>query len=634
MATVVVEAHNNRIEDAETVTGWTNISGGGGIAVETDIVYQASGAASRKVSTSFIGRGFLDGSTWDFTAARRDHWIAKINVTNYSALQARSTPTLALRIGNSATVYYDFYPYGTPGSADGYPITGGWQFVAIDPSVASYRAATGGGGPTLTAIDYFGIVADLSAGSKAENVVIDAIDCGVGLHMTAGDGASADGTYDDFVSYDEGTASKRFGYVSTRGGIIYVLGGLFIGQSGDEVVSSTSNVAPVSAVTEFTDSGQTLVWQNGYMSTGFNRHVVDLATSGTVIDLDGITYISTGAKDNTWDGREPTSPTEDTRTEWETIGTTGTLTMDGCRLVNFSDVILTSAATLTGCDIQTETLTQGSADIEGDSIIRTTSVGDAATITNPTFGTATGINNTEFIQEGAGHAVQITGTTQTITLTNVTWTGYGANDTSSSAIEFTGTGPHTVNWSGGTAPTIQDNGQTVSVVNSVAVAVTCLDADDLTAISGARVIVTAASGGDLPFEDTVTIATSGTTATVTHTGHGLVSNDKVVIKGANEEELLGINQITVTGANTYTYTITSIGGDPGTGTITSTAVIIDEDTNISGVADNAAFPFTNNQPISGRARKSSASPYYKTSAITGTIDSTGFSTTIVMISDE
>lgn len=395
MATVVVLAHNNRIEDAETTTGWGNIGGGGGVAVEPDIVYQGSGAASRKVSTSLIGRDFLDGTTHDFTAARRKHWIAKVNATNYSALQARSTPTMNLRIGNSSTIYEEYYIFGNDPSDGGYPISGGWQILAIDPSVVGYQDASPGT-TTLTAIDYFGILADFSATAKAENLVIDAIDCGSGLHLTKGDGGSTPGTYQDFIDYDEGTVGKRFGYVTTKEGILYVTGGLFVGQSGDE----TTNAAPTSEITSFEDvTGKTIVLLNSYASTGFFRHVWDIATTGSVVTLGGHTYLSRGRANNDFERRYVT--TEDTRGVWEVIGTAGTLTATGIRLVNFASMTLTSGCTITDSDIQVDSLTQGSANLS-NSVLRVTAPGNTAMIDAPTFGTTTDLHDVEFVDGGPG----------------------------------------------------------------------------------------------------------------------------------------------------------------------------------------------------------------------------------------
>jgi len=61
----------------------------------------------------------------------------------------------------------------------------------------------------------------------------------------------------------------------------------------------------------------------------------------------------------------------------------------------------------------------------------------------------------------------------TVTLTNMTWTGYGADTTNDAAIDVTAaSGTTTINWSGGTAPTYKTAGATVVLVNTVNVTLT------------------------------------------------------------------------------------------------------------------------------------------------------------------
>jgi hypothetical protein len=71
------------------------------------------------------------------------------------------------------------------------------------------------------------------------------------------------------------------------------------------------------------------------------------------------------------------------------------------------------------------------------------------------------------------------------------------------------------------------------------------------------------------------------------------------------------------------------GGDLAVGTDIVSGV-----TDVNGQIVNAGFNYTNNQPVTGRTRKSTSSPLYKTGNIIGTILSGGFSTTVVMITDE
>lgn len=66
------------------------------------------------------------------------------------------------------------------------------------------------------------------------------------------------------------------------------------------------------------------------------------------------------------------------------------------------------------------------------------------------------------------------------------------------------------------------------------------------------------------------ITLSGTTATVSCTGHGLTDGDPALIAGANQTAYNGQKVITYVDANTYTFETTAGTTTPATGTITST----------------------------------------------------------------
>ena len=71
------------------------------------------------------------------------------------------------------------------------------------------------------------------------------------------------------------------------------------------------------------------------------------------------------------------------------------------------------------------------------------------------------------------------------------------------------------------------------------------------------------------------ITSSGTTATVTtSSAHGLVTDNRVTISGATEAQYNGVFKITVTGATTFTYTMSSSTTSPATGTPVYTVLSI------------------------------------------------------------
>ena len=156
-----------------------------------------------------------------------------------------------MKIGSGSGAYDSFYIFGS----DNYPAKGGWQILPISVSVAGYRDATTGS-PTRTGILYWSLLGDFTATSKSENVVIDAIDLGVGLCIVGGDGASADAELSDLVTFDEGTSGNRYGYITSEanGSVAFIIGTLAIGQTS----------AGTSTLTEWTERNESLgVAENG-----------------------------------------------------------------------------------------------------------------------------------------------------------------------------------------------------------------------------------------------------------------------------------------------------------------------------------------------------------------------------------
>lgn len=80
--------------------------------------------------------------------------------------------------------------------------------------------------------------------------------------------------------------------------------------------------------------------------------------------------------------------------------------------------------------------------------------------------------------------------------------------------------------------------------------------------------------------------------------------------------------------NARVYVTADAGGPAVNGTVICNLV-----TDVNGQV-SFTYPYVGSQPFTGRVRKSSASPLYKTSPISGSISSTGFSGTIFMVKDE
>jgi len=242
----------------------------------------------------------------------------------------------------------------------------------------------------------------------------------------------------------------------------------------------------------------------------------------------------------------------------------------------------------------------------------------------------------------AHHAIEMgTSSPTTMTLREITFSGFNASDAQNdSTLRFLRTtGTITVNLIGcsGNISIKKEAGATVVLVSDpVTLAVHVQDINTTAAISGARVwipVTSTASGR--PYNQTInSITRSGSIATITFAAaHNLATNDYLNISGCNQPEYNHTFQITSTGTDTLEVTVT---GTPasGSGTMVGTWVIINGTTNGSGDI-SASYTYSANQPISGRVRTATgAGPYYKTSPISGTVNSTsGLSVTVQMIPD-
>jgi hypothetical protein len=254
-------------------------------------------------------------------------------------------------------------------------------------------------------------------------------------------------------------------------------------------------------------------------------------------------------------------------------------------------------------------------------------------ITNPTI-----FSKCTFTGSGSsGHAIRLT-STGSFTLDTMVFNSFGANGSTSAAILNESGGLITITITGTTVVPTYKNisaATTVLIVNPVNITIVVKNlATPPVAIQNAIVLILAAAGGPMPYNITVTITNSGTTATVTHSSHGMNNGDKVQILGASLQANNGVFTIAYINVNSYSYTMGSTPGSNPTGTIKATYTALYGLTDVNGTITMSRV-FSSNQPITGRIRKSTGSPIYKTSSISDTVNSTtGFSTTILMVSDE
>jgi len=346
-----------------------------------------------------------------------------------------------------------------------------------------------------------------------------------------------------------------------------------------------------------------------------------------------------------------------------------TLNLYACTLSQMISALLTTTSTWRGCLIDDSgEVGAGGAIIDGCTFqnLRTATpisatyqirvINTTPTLTNNRFvNCATAIlwnrndvtdgklDGCTFISGGTGHAIEFgtstPGDPTELALNGITFSGYGAGGTTDAAI-YNNSGKHLIiNIVDGTTPTVR-NGSGASTtlnLNQVTTTITVKDLITGSPIEGAEVLVTASDGtGTMPFQKTIsTLTRSDSTATATtSSAHGLVDGKKALIKGATEPEYNGVYTLTVTGATTFTYTVSGAPVTPATGSPVVTGVVIHAATPASGIVTDTRFHALD-QPVTGRARKGTAIPYYRTGAISGTIDSaTNFAFIVQMIRDD
>lgn len=454
MATVT--PNNLRLDDAESITGWSGIGGGQGPSAEPSFPYQGGNLVNRKV-TSTGGLSYNPASdggvSRDMTLGAEAHWMVKAIVTDYAGLNGLAGAHV--RMGSSSTAYHQFVIAGTDSSVDSYdnyPPRGGLITVPVNPNVVGYRQTTSGS-PDLTAVDYFGLYVDFdNSSAKSENVGCDAIDLGTGLTLTG-----TGGSWADFVNEDEGVPNNRWGYASSiYGGAVNLFFGTF-----------TLNGA-------FFDTTSQNIWPDGLFASGF---------SGVVADLDNVSGNITDGSIHTSLG---TSSVEDTRADFTWQGTTHSGTASHT-LNNFRNYSLSSSTILSG-NIEVVSLVQGGGTIDG-ATIRCNSLASQAVMVDPSFNL---ISGTLFDQRGQGHAIEIT-TPGTYNLDQLNFIGFSADGTPGAAVFNNSGGAVTLNILGGATPTVRNSsGSTTTAANSVSVTFTNL-------VVGSRLYLIASSTvGNIP----------------------------------------------------------------------------------------------------------------------------------------
>ncbi len=608
---MAVPAYATDLTDITTsfTLNWNLITEGGGgqnaiTAPETDDFIQGTEAVSRNPFSSSIRGIAYDRAI--ITVASGDAVFIWWKADVAQALDTIAGGGVRLIMGSTLTAYRQYFVAGS----DTYAL-GGWRCNPLDPTNAGDLDR---GTPGTPDYDTFGVAFDVPATgpSKGFPFKIDMIRHGRDVEVTAGEIANP-ATWDLLAAHSDATA-RRWGIVQGTPTGAEVQGRVFWGTTTTAVYSRDANRSIV------------LLDTLGFVPTSFTGILVSNAST----DLEW-TNISILALDSANRG-------------FLQVDNNAAASFFGC---TFTDINTTAdGGTNSVWDGSTwrrcNAVTANGGSFLDCNVLESTVAADAGAFVYNVATNPDGVLDGMTFTQGANahHAIEFgTSSPLSMTLRDMTFTDFDADTTNGAALNILRTtGTVTITLVGTATPTFKSAGATVVfVTNPVTATVTTIEADG-TPVGSCRVFLYATSTtGTLPAQDSVTIANSGTTATVTHTGHGLATNDEVWIDGASLQANNGVFQITVTGVNTYTYTMASTPGASPTGTITSTFVFINGVSNASTGVISTTRSIPADQSVSGWARKSSAadSPKYRQGPIAGTISSSiDSSFNAVMIPDE
>jgi hypothetical protein len=611
--------------DGVSGASWSNTGGGTTAAYNPDAFVEGTESVGLKYANK-DGLAYVTlASTYSFaTSGNAENqfiyiWLNIQSNGQFDTIGA-TPPGLSIIAGTNAT---NFRRWTVAGDSNDNGWGSGWKCFVIDPTTAGESDQ---GTYSTSTINIIGLDINSDTSVRADSIFIDEITIASGLRVTGT--TTANDAWGEIKTWCVDTpGTRRFGFLDVREGIYYVKGKLYVGNG--------------TATTSFEDQGKIVKFETSeyYNGTSWVTAVPTDAYGIVLADGTGTTTFEDGIIVGTDNGRSGSTyiGNENQSVSFDASGLTNAssdVNLYGTTFTQFTGGIIGEAD---ANHAYLGVTFQGSAQFvpAGAPVIRNctfaeTSDADAALLWNGSID----IENCKFIANTTGAAIEVV-ETSTQDFDALTFSG-NTND----VLLNNGTPGTNINISksNGSNPTTYENAAgNTATVTFVGAAVTIevkATLPDGSVVQDARVRVSASDGtGPFPFNETVTISNTGTTASVTHTGHGMANGDKVMIKGASLAENNGIFAISNVATNSYDYTMGSTPGSSPTGTIKSTFVAVEGLTNASGIVTTSRV-YASAQPVTGYARKATSSPYYKPGPINGTISATtGFSFTAVLTPD-
>jgi hypothetical protein len=606
------------IDDAQAVGSYSATGGGaGGLADETDYFINGSQCISKAGFTATT-KGIIHDDVSAPTITSGDAVFIWARQANRNIIDTLANGGGQLIMGTSNANFDCWYVDGS--TVDG-SVLASWVTYAVDP-LATPDATVGSPGT----YDWFGfrwkILGSGSLKGQPNAVGVSRY----GRELTCIDGqAAAYANFDGAAVFDS-DSTRRWGILTPVQGGYWFHGAFVMGTTGTS--------------TDFRDSDRNiLVLDDVHAPSGFNEF--EIRNSSSNVEWTNIVISHLGTNTN------PSILTLNV----------GTFTGELCQFIDCSTTTFASTGscigtTWSGCD----RVNLNEADLSGSSfLVPSVAADEGAVFDDRTTTGAVSISELDFctftIGAASHHAIRFgANVDDDITLTGIEFTGFSSTaDATNATLRFDATtGTMNVNLVDCTVdgnPATTSNvgvddaaGITVTlVVDPKTTKITVTEADG-TLIENARVFLeTADNGGGsgFPYEAaTSTLTQAAGVATLTASAvHGLDTGDKVVVRGAAEEPYNSVVSITVTSTTVFTYAIDSGATTPAGGTPIFSYVPIQGLTSASGVIQSSkTWPAA--QSLKGYARKSSASPYFKQTAINITDAAGGTDLLVTLQSDE
>ena len=441
---------------AEPASTWT---AGRSPTTDTDFPIQSSNHASLTMNTTGkAGILCTNGSTGTWSSSNYMFgWIVWLAP---GAIAAEASGGLCMLVGSSTSAYKVFYIGGN--ASGSYPY-GGWQNFAVDPTKTADETIG-----TPTAYNIVGAGANVSSAvSKGNPLGFDVFRYGRGeLRVTAGDGTTP-ATFTGMAAAND-ASSARWGLFQAVPGTFRYKGKVILGYT--------------SACT-FVDANKNIVIDyQKYVNSDFNEIEIINASSNISWTNIALTSLSTVSLGNF------------------TVTDNATVLLDTCVFTDMGTFNFLSNTSTPGTVFRRCGQVIGAgADLSGAVFEGYVGTADtSALVWNVATDVATKLVGTTFeMGATATHAIEFgTSSPTSITLpAGLTFTGYGADGSTSAAIEFKRTtGTVTVNYSG-TKPTfkkpagltvvwVQSNNLTVNVDKDTTTEVRVYDAGTTTAVGG------------------------------------------------------------------------------------------------------------------------------------------------------